>query len=339
MVTIMNTRGHDRRWKRRWSCLLASGGVALLGAALLSSATSPEHDLERHEYQRLVMGTRARIVLYAETEDVAREAAAAAFARMVELDDTLTDWRPSELTRLSDHAGAAPVPASPDLLRILTIARKISKASEGAFDVTLGPLTQLWRETRASKQLPSPELLAETRARCGWEKLELDAEQRTVRLTIEGMRLDVGAIGKGYAADHALATLAEHGVTRALVDIGGDMTLGDPPPGRPGWRIAAGCGEIGTDAPILELSNAAIATSGDSEQFVIIDDHRYSHILDPRTGLGLRKSECVTVIAPTGALADALASAVSVRGIEESAELLERFEARAPQPEKATSDD
>lgn len=339
----MNGQGKGVIGMRSRRSLLAAWGTALLGIPLVNAAalasTSSGGELERHEYRRLAMGTQARIVLYAKNEEQAREAAAAAFARIVALDDLLTDWRPSELTRLADHAGGEPVPVSPDLFGVLSLAREVSAASEGAFDTTLGPLTQLWRETRAARELPTPEFLAATRAKCGWEKVVLDGEANTVHLTVAGMRLDVGAIGKGYAGDRALETLAEHGVTCALVDIGGDMTLGDAPPDRAGWRIAAGCGEIDREAPLLELSRCAVATSGDTAQYVEIDGDRYSHILDPRTGLGLRESECVTVIAPTGTLADALASAVSVRGIEKSAKLLEHFGARVPESDVTPDDD
>jgi len=318
-----------------------AAGFCLAVAGVVLSAVAPAAagvDLERHEYRRIIMGTQARIVLYAQDDTVAREAAAAAFARMVELDNLLTDYRPSELTRLCEASGGPARAVSPDLMRILQLAEEVSGATGGAFDVTLGPLTQLWREVRKSGERPAPEVLAEARSRTGWRKVERDASRSEVRLAVEGMRLDLGAIGKGYAADRALETLGEHGVTRALVDLGGDLVLGDPPPGRQGWRVAVAGGEPGEEAPVLTLTREAVATSGDTEQYVEIDGQRYSHILDPRTGLGLTESECVTVVAPNGALADALASATSVlRGVEDRSrgltriqKILLRFGARVP---------
>ena len=309
-------------------------GALLVGVLALASmpviAGGPTGDLERHEYRRVIMGTQARIVLYAADDAVGREAAAAAFARMVAMDDLLTDWRPSELLRLGEAAGGPPVVVSADLLRILRLAAEVSEASRGAFDVTVGPLTQLWRKTRAEGRLPDPGVLAAARDATGWTKVVLDPAASTVELPVPGMRLDMGAVGKGYACDRALETLEAHGVTRALVEIGGDMVCGDAPPGRAGWRVATGCGEGAAPSPILVLKDEAVATSGDTEQHVVIDGVRYSHIVDPRTGLGLTESECVTVVAPSGALADALASAVSIRGKDQSLSMLARFGARVP---------
>ncbi|MEW6074312.1 MAG: family 16 glycoside hydrolase [Planctomycetota bacterium] len=305
----------------------AAAVLALLAGALRAAGSAPE--LERHEYRRVVMGSQARIVLYAESEEIARTAAAAAFQRMIELDDLLTDYRPSELTRLGDAAGGRPVAASPDLVRILLLSREVSAASEGAFDVTVGPLTKPWREAMRTGVLPAPAVIEAARACVGWPDVEIDAEAGTVRLARPGMRLDLGAIGKGYAGDAALAVLEAHGVTRALVDVGGGIVLGDPPPDHTGWSVAVRTGAEGAE-PVLVLAGEAVATSGDIEQHVVVDGVRYSHILDPRTGRGLTGSECVTVIAPTGALADALATAVSVRGIAASEALLARFGARVP---------
>jgi len=323
----MESRG-DGRWRRG---VAAGLGLVLAGAIVSAGAPGAAGgDLERHEYRRIVMGTQARIVLYAEDEEVARAAAAAAFARMVELDDLLTDYRPSEVTRLGEASGGPAVPVSLDLLRILLTAEEVSQATGGAFDVTMGPLTSLWREARKAGKLPPKDVLEGARSRTGWEHVEIDMERCEVRLAVEGMRLDLGGIGKGYAAQFALRVLSEHGVSRALVDLGGDLVLGDPPPGRPGWRVAIAGRDPDEDPPILTLAREAVATSGDTEQHVEIDGVRYSHILDPETGLGLTESECVTVVAPSGWYADALASAVSVMGIAKSQELLPRFGARVP---------
>jgi thiamine biosynthesis lipoprotein len=123
------------------------------------------------------------------------------------------------------------------------------------------------------------------------------------------MQLDVGAIGKGYAADEALEVLAKLGIRRALVAVSGDLAIGDPPPGKSGWKI-------GTPAPILELANAAISTSGDAEQHLDAGGTRYSHIVDPSTGAGLTRGITVTVVARRGMDSDSLSTAVSVLGPE-----------------------
>jgi thiamine biosynthesis lipoprotein len=159
----------------------------------------------------------------------------------------------------------------------------------------------------------------------GYQLIRLDPEFKTVELTKSGMRLDFGGIAKGYAIDQALDVLRQHGISRALVDAGGDIGLGDPPPDKPGWVIGVAPLEPG-DQPLiyLSLSNVAIATSGDTWQFVEINGRRYSHLVDPRTATALSDHSSVTVIAPDCTTADSLASAVSVLGPEKGIELVDR---------------
>lgn len=285
--------------------------LSLLWPALLFVASSAVAS-ERFEYRKLVMGTEARIVLYADAEDVAQDAAGAAFAAMEGLEVVLSDWRAdSEVSALAARAGSGPVPVSETLFAVLTRAQEIARASAGGFDVTVGPYVALWRQAREDGALPTAEALATARAAVGFEKMRLDPEARTVALDVEGMVIDLGGIGKGVAADAALATLRERGFPRALIDLGGDLVLGDAPPEADGWTVDAGCGE---DRRRHVVANCAVATSGDTEQFVDLGGVRYSHIVDPRTGLGLTSSLCVSVFAADGATADALASAASVLG-------------------------
>jgi thiamine biosynthesis lipoprotein len=243
------------------------------------------------------MGTRARVVLYASDRAQAQRAADAALDRIAELEAVMSDYRDdSELMRLCAAGGGT---VSDDLRDVLRAALAVSEASDGAFDVTVGPLVGLWREARATGRLPEPEPIHVARHVVGWRKLEVRGNH--VELA-PGMRLDLGGIGKGFAADAALAVLRERGVERALVDIGGDLALGEGP-----WTVRV-AGEP------RELENCGVAASGDTERFVMIDGVRYSHILDPRTGLGLTHGIAVTVIAPTATEADAWASAASVLG-------------------------
>ncbi len=269
----------------------------------------------RFEYRQIVMGVEARIVLYAPDEAAARAAAAAAFARMHALDGVLSDYRQdSELMLLCARAGQGPVAVSEDLCAVLARGQEIAAASGGAFDLTVGPLVRLWRAARAAGCLPDTAALDAARRLVGFDALRLDREARTAELLQAGMLLDAGALGKGYACDRALEALAALGVEQALVDLGGDLAVGAPPPGRAGWNLLAGAG--GEERPLV-VSRAGVATSGPSEQFLEVDGVRYSHILDPRTGWGLRGSLRVTVVAGDGMSADALASAASVLGRHE----------------------
>lgn len=263
------------------------------------------------------------MTLYAPDEPRALAAAKAAFARIAELDAVLSDYREdSELMRLSAAAGQSPLPVSEDLFAVLARAGEISALTDGAFDITVGPVVQLWRAARRSGVLPAEASLADALALVGADLIQLDAQNRSARLLEAGMRLDAGGIGKGYAAQEAVETLREQGCPSALVALAGDVVAGDPPPGEDGWRIAvAGMGEM-----ILLLRNGAVSTSGDEVQFVEIDGRRYSHIVDPRTGLGVTSRTRATVLAPDGATADALASALTVLGVDRGLEAAARFE-------------
>lgn len=284
--------------------------------------------LERFEYAQIAMGVRARVELYAEGEHSAIAAAHAAFARIDALDRTLSDYMPtSELSQLSARSGGEPIEVSADLYRVLERSIEVSRASDGAFDVTIGPLVQLWRAARASGELPSAAAIDDARSRVDWRAIELDPQRRTARLAKRGMQLDVGAIGKGYAADAALETLRAAGITRCLVALSGDIRVGDPPPGRDGWRIASSVPEVDPAGPRgLTFADRGISTSGDTEQFVEIGGARYSHIVDPRTGLGLTSRTSVVVIAPDATTADALATAACVLGPSAGLALVARFD-------------
>jgi FAD:protein FMN transferase len=273
------------------------------------------------------MGTTFRVVLYAPDETAAGRAAARAFARVAELDDRLSDYRPgSELSRVTSEAVGRPVHVSRDLVQVLERAQALAARTDGAFDVTVGPLSRLWRRARRQVALPSNDELAAARAVTGYRLLQLDPSAGTVEVSRAGMRLDAGGIAKGYAADAALAVLAAAGLRHALVAAGGDLALGDPPPGRLGWQVALAGLEEAHPAPgsPLTLARAGVSTSGDAEQWVEIAGVRYSHIVDPRSGLGLTGHTSVTVVAPDATTSDMLATALSVIGPDHGRRLVDQ---------------
>jgi len=293
---------------------------------LLAAAGLGEPPLERFQDVQDHMGTRIQIIVYAENKPAAEAAFERAFSRIAALDDVLSDYKPeSEISRLS---AASPTQRSvdADLFQVLTRAQHFSRLTEGAFDVTVGPLTKLWRRARRRKQLPDSQLLAGARQSVGYRFIKLTGDSRTVQLTRPNMRLDLGGIAKGYAADEAREAMRSVGVTRVLINAGGDIVAGDPPPGQPGWRV--GVAPLDARKPpsqILLIQNAAVATSGDAWQFVALNGKRYSHIIDPLTGLGLTDRSSVTVIAKDGTTADALASALSVMGVERGIKLIDEL--------------
>ena len=292
----------------------------VLGMQLLWFSAFSAADSKRFVFTEKQMGTDFRIVTYGEKDATVEEAARAAFAEVARLNGIFSDYLDdSELSRLSHSSGTGKtVSVSKDLWTVLAAARKLARDTDGAFDVTVGPYVRRWRAARFFKRLPSPEKLTLARLAVGYRKLTLFPNRRAVRPEAPNMVLDLGGIAKGYAGDRALAVLSERGFPFSLVDAGGDLTLGQPPPGRKGWRVAVG-GRKHPDLPLLETANLAIATSGDLEQFVEIGGTRYSHLVDPLTGLGFTTQLQVTVIAHTGIQADSLASALSVLGPKKGA--------------------
>ncbi len=272
------------------------------------------------------MGTKFRIVLYAQDTTDANRAAVAALRRVDQLDATLSDYDPSsELSRLSNTAGTEEwVSVGDDLWSVLIQSAHLATVTDGAFDITIGPLTRLWRWTNRRGVLPDEERIAHARAAVGHWLIQFDHSSHRVRLVAAGMRLDVGAIGKGFAADAALVVLTRSGISHALVDAGGDIVASDSPPGTPGWRVEIPKVDNGTvGSETVWLSDGAVATSGDTYRYVEVDGVRYSHIIDPATGLGLTVRRITTVFAPTAVESDALASAISVLGPIKGIELVE----------------
>jgi thiamine biosynthesis lipoprotein len=303
---------------------IAAGWSAIPAAA---EAGRDGKSLGKYEFTEIHMGVDFKLVFYADDADAANRAAAAAFGRIKALNGILSDYlAESELSRLSNTAPQPqPVGVSGDLWTVLRHAQALAERTHGAFDVTVGPYTSLWRRARRRKEMPAADRLAAARAAVGFQFLRLDEKARTAQLLQPGMRLDLGGIAKGYAADEALRVLCQHGIRRGLVDGSGDIAIGDPPPGEAGWRIGIAPLEPGA-APsrYLLLARQAIATSGDAWQHVEIDGVRYSHIIDPKTGLGLTQRSSVSVVARNCITADSLASAVSVLGPVDGLKLIDK---------------
>lgn len=299
-------------------------------AARADARSASQAALVRREFAELHMGMEVRIVLYAPGDSAAREAARAAYARIATLEDILSDWRAaSEVRLLAERAAAGPARVGPELCTVLTHALDLAARSDGRFDPTVGPYVELWRATRRSGRLPSREALALAGMRVGWRKVRFDAGRCTVGLGAPGMRIDLGGIAKGYMLDEALRELARHGVTRALLEAGGDIVVGDAPPDATGWRIGVphGAGPLASRA--RDLVRAAVSTSGDTEQYVVIGGVRYSHVIDPATGLGSTSRRLATVIAANGMTADGLVKAVALLGPERYEPLARHYGALA----------
>lgn len=297
----------------------------------------------RVERSEVHMGTQFTIILYAENVELANRAVAAAFARIAQLESSLSDYRSdSEVSRLGQQSPMSQwVPIQGDLAAVLDESQRLHRGSGGAFDVTVGPLTKLWRRAVRRGQPPEPARLADALNAVGWEHVRLfrDPGQRIptkIMLLRPQMRLDLGGIAKGYAVDQAGSTLQQHGLSRWLVNGGGDLVAGDAPPGKSGWEVLTS--PLGREREVpasqkwaarpqkIVLRNAAVATSGDAWKFVEFNGKRYSHIVDPDTGLGIETLGGVSVVAPTCMEADGLASTVLLLGLEKGLQWISRQE-------------
>lgn len=274
--------------------------------------------LQRFEFSRIEMAIPFRIVAYGESAAQAQAASQAAFDRIAELNRSLSDYDAgSEVSLLSRSSGSNRwVVVSEDLWTVIERSQRMAQRTQGAFDASVGPAIHLWRKARREQQLPDPDRLADACQRIGYRFVQLDARRRAVLLRQPGMRLDFGAIAKGFAIDEALAVLRTNGIQSALVAGGGDMAVSAPPPGRRGWQVEIGAYDA-PDTPSprsVEIAHCGLATSGDTFQRLEINGVRYSHIVDPRTGIGLTNHALVTVIAPDCMTADSWSTALSVLG-------------------------
>lgn len=326
--------GFDSSWKasdgdlrlglnRRRSIAAAFVGVAAVWGGGLMYAE------ERFAFEKAEMGLPVRVTLYASGQSEAQVAADAAFQKIEEINTIFSDYdSDSELSRLSDSSGQGlPVKVSSELWQVLEYSQRIAALSEGAFDMSVGPLVNLWRAARRKKELPSRARIDEALRRSGYGWLRLDPVARTVELMKPRMRLDAGGVAKGYAMEEALKVLKQRGYARAMVSGGGDMALGDPPPGATGWRIEINAlDEEGAPVPrFLHVASRCVSTSGDFYQRLEIDGKRYSHIVDPRTGIGLTDHSLVTVVALHGMEADALSKVVAVLGPDAGIPIVEKM--------------
>lgn len=255
---------------------------------LLSAALACAQELLRLEASLDAMGTTFTLALYGQDRDRLETAADAAFAEVRRLERMLSNYRPtSEWSRVNREAADHPVRVSRELFELLSACLDYSRASEGAFDITVGPLMKVWGFYRGTGRLPAREEVAAAVAKVGYRKIMLDAENQTVQFTEPGVELDPGGIGKGYAVDRAVAILKDNGIQAALVSASGSSIYGlGAPPGEPqGWEVRIRHPKDETQTvETLRLKDQSLSTSGSYEKFFVAEGKTYSHIMDPRTG-------------------------------------------------------
>ena len=283
---------------------------------------------------QMIMGTFAHVVAVAQDSGTAKKCVRAAIDEIHKVDNLMSDYKSeSEISRINNRAYEKPVKVSESTYEVLQRSIEFSTITDGAFDITVGPLVALFREAKESKVAPSEQQIAQARLKVGFEKLKLDSENRTVQFSENGMLLDLGGIAKGYAIDKAIEAARSNGAIGAMVDIGGDIRcFGLPPKGRDHWLIGLQDPNAAIESIpggglrlVLKITNAAVATSGDYQQFVLIEGKRYSHIMDRKTGTSTEGLSSVTIISDNATDADALATAISVMGAEKGLAFIEKL--------------
>lgn len=264
------------------------------------------------------MGSRFEITVVAETQVSADHAIAQAYAEIERIEAMISSWRPDSFTSaVNRNAGVQAVVVPTELYDLIARSLKVSRLTSGAFDITFASFGRLWDFKADPPQLPSAEALAIAKQGVGYQHIALDPVHHTVYLDHPQTRIGFGAIGKGYAANRAINLLKEQGMQAALVNAGGDLiSYGKQADGEP-WRVVI-ANPRARDQVFARLSieDQAVVTSGDYENFFMHDGKRYSHIINPQTGYPVEEVISATIMCPDAELADALATAVSVLGID-----------------------
>jgi FAD:protein FMN transferase len=288
--------------------------------------------LTRFSYTQPKMGSPFNIIMYCSDSVQSVKAAAACFSLVDSLNQAMSDYLPnSELNNLNNNAGSGKwIPVSEHLLKILKLSEGAFYRSEGAFDITIGPVSKLWRKVRNANIFPDSSEVVNQLKKVNGKAVLLDVVHQKAQLKYTGMQLDLGGIAKGYAAQAVVDYLKTIHIPIALADAGGDIAVGEAPPEKTGWKLGINVPESLSEIwdKRVNLVNASIATSGDLYQFTEHNGKVYSHILDPRTGYGITNRRNVTIIAFDGATADWIATSCTVLPINKAIRLANKMKAQ-----------
>jgi len=304
----------------------ASIKFVMIWLTLVAVLPFPEKDLIRYEDSRVSMACTYSIVVYGKELEQLRLIVNDALDEVDRIDRLMSHYKKeSQLSRVNQQAAYMPVQIDPELFDFLAECLRYSRQSDGAFDITVGPLMKAWGFFRGEGRMPKKSELAAALSNVGYRKVILDKREMTVLFEKAGVELDLGGIAKGYAVDRVVKLLKERGIERALVSAGGSTIYGlGSPPDSSGW-------EIQVQDPVdqrkflgtISLNNRALSVSGSYEKFFEMNGVRYSHIMDPRTGMPVQGVLSVLVITQTGTAGDALDNVFYVLGIENSGKLWE----------------
>jgi FAD:protein FMN transferase len=321
----------DRRAARAPSPVVAVLAAVVLAAAPLPTGAAEPLDAAEAPVVRArwLMGTPCEVRAFGPPERIGPPLDRA-LDRIAQLEQVMTTWRPDgELAQLNARCSEtperpSPIPVSPELAQVLSLARGYAARTAGAFDPSVGPLLDAWGVKTGGRE-PSRNELRAALARTGWAYFEATIHPPAVTCLRAGMAFDLGAIGKGVALDEAGVVLRAAGVTQALFNFGGQVLALDAPPGADGWLVGvAAPSDRGRGTRTLTLARASLSVTGNAERAIEAGGRRRGHVIDPRTGEPVDRSAALVVIAPTATAADALSTALFVLGPGPAAEAVAR---------------
>lgn len=299
----------------------------IFSAAVIVLVGCIKNKPETFQKTETIMGTVVTVTVAADSAEKGNAAIDEALDEIKRLDRMMSLYKDeSEITKVNMAAGRQPVKVLPEVIEAVEEGNKVSEMTHGAFDVTIGPLVVLWQMRLKEGKVPSDSEIRAVITRVGYKNIVIDKKKSTIFLSRPGMILDLGGVAKGYAADRAAAVLAAKGIKNAIVSVAGDIrVMGRRPDGR-AWRIGIQHPrEKEKTIAVLELSDISISTSGDYERFQVINNKRYHHILDARTGLPSTGVESVTVIGDRGAVTDPLTTALFILGPKEGIKIAKQL--------------
>jgi len=276
---------------------------------------------KKFSYSEMKMGSPFNLIIVSADSNIAHHLARKSFELVDSLSHIFSNYdSSSELSKINASAGFMPYKMSPAMLDLVQKSQDAYIQSKGAYDISIGPLSALWRYARKSKLFPEASTVLATKKLVGLGQVKINKRLGTIFLPSVGMQLDFGGIAKGYIAQWVINYLKANGIQEALADAGGDIVISGAPLDQKGWLIGVNLPETTDDLlnKKLQLSNCSVATSGDVYQYIEKQGIKYSHIINPLTGYGVTNLRNVTIIAKTGASADWLATACSILPIKEA---------------------
>ncbi|WP_349352507.1 MULTISPECIES: FAD:protein FMN transferase [unclassified Flagellimonas] len=276
--------------------------------------------LQKTVYQRTLklMGSRFDLTVVAENLEQGNTYLDMAVAEISRIEKLISSWDPqSQTSAINQNAGLRPVKVDKELFQLIERALKISKLTQGAFDISYASMDRIWKFDGSVTEMPSPDIVRESVSKVGYQNIILDHAAQTVFLKNKGMKIGFGAIGKGYAADKAKALLVEQGVESGIINASGDLNAWGAQPDGKDWMVAI-INPLNKEKVFswLPVEDQAVVTSGNYEKYIIINGERYTHIIDPRTGYPSKGILSATIFTKNAELADALATSVFVMGVD-----------------------